>query len=229
MRMFSTEASALWDAYLSAEKQRVRTVALERLDAFVEKVLTEDASTRREWVYQLVAKIADKGADVPVRMPLFRRVILPVLAEGVLGSSPGCARWLAHFETLLLNTKDAGLPDNLRSAVELLKTAVSQDPADALARRRLAARVAWYFDYTLHELPAGVLYGNDGASIEECGELLALLAEFKEHLKVLEDMEKHVELIQDCELHYNGYRDYLRNRTSWSSYEHFLDERKRGS
>ena len=85
---------------------------------------------------------------------------LPALAEGVLVQEPGCARWLAPFESLLVNSPDPLCHPNSGPPAHLLAEAVRLDPTDDIARRRLIERDAPDLEYTLHELPVGVLCGS---------------------------------------------------------------------
>jgi len=215
----------LWEEYLAAEKDRIRDVTIRALDRFLAALLRHDPATWQAWARDLAAQVSEGISDVPVRFPLFRRALLPALSEGVHQGVPGCARSLAHFESHLVNTKEVALPPNLRSAVGLLRAAVELDPADRLARQRLVERWASYLDYTLHELPAGVLYGHDGATPEQCGQLLELLEEFRAHVAVLDQEETFADLIADCSLHFNSYREYLALGPSSGSYERFLETR----
>lgn len=85
---------------------------------------------------------------------------------------------------------------------------------------------AYYLGYTLHELPDGVLYGHDGASIAECDELLGLLAEFVDLAKKAGLQEVHAKLIKDCAFHFRSYRDYLVARSWGDTYKTYLESRR---
>jgi hypothetical protein len=178
------------------------------------------------WALHTAASISDDGADILVRFPLFESVLLPALAEGVSRGEPGCARWLAHFDNLLLHVNPSSLPPSLRTASALLAEAVRSDPADHLARSRLVERHASYLEYTLHELPSGILYGKDGATTAECEELLQLLAEFRGHAAALPETGRYAALIDECTEHYNAYRDYTRQGRAEDSYEVFFTHRR---
>ena len=224
MASLSAKSTSLWEAYLNAERQRVRGTMIPALDAFIDSLLCERAETRRCWAREIAASIADHSADVPVRFPLFRRVLVPTLVDGVLQNDTNCARWLAHFESHLIHAKDDRLPEILRTSVGLLRFVVKHNPRDILARRRLVERDASYLEYTLHELPCGVLYGYDGATVDQCAELLQLLAEFKAHVDAISETDKYAELIRECDFHYIAYRDYLVEGSPGGSYEDFLKE-----
>ena len=90
-------------------------------------------------------------------------------------AATGCARWLAWFESHLTKSPNPPLPPKLRTSNALLAEAVRLDPSDDIARQRIINRHSSYLEYTLHDLPLGVLYGPDGASANECEDLLGLL------------------------------------------------------
>lgn len=221
--MLEPRLQGLWDAYLAAERDRIRAVMMPALDCFVDALLESPPDSWKPWARKIAADIADRSSDTPVRFPLFRRAILPALAEGVLRQEPGCARWLASFESLLVNSPESSLPPELRTSVALLAEAVRIDPTDDIARRRLVDRHAGYLEYTLHELPVGVLCGTGGASPNECADLLALLNEFKAHVAVTRQEERFSELIRECEFHYNAYAAYLRTGPPYEGYQRYLE------
>ena len=226
--MLETKLEILWTEYLRAEQVRVRQEMMSALDRFVDRLLQLPPAVWHQWAKEIAAAVSDDGAATPVRFPLFRRVLLPALVDGVLRGEPGCARWLASFESLLLHTPDSRLPSKLQTAVGLLAEAVRIDPTDQLARKRLIERHAWYLEYTLHELPSGVLYGMNGATLEQCTELQSLVTEFRAHLAALGQENRYADLIHECAFHYAAYAEYLRARPVPGGYEGFLSRRATG-
>jgi hypothetical protein len=216
------DVERLWSEYLEAERDRIHAVLMPALDRLIDELLRQPTSIWHEWARNVASKVSDLGADTPVRLPLFRRVLLPALAEGVRRGEPGCARWLASFESLLINTPTDELAPELRTTVGLLTEAVRLDPSDDVARRRLVDCHAEYLEYTLHELPSGVLYGQHFATVEQCDELLQLLDKFKEHVAATSQDARFVELIHDCELHFRAYADYRRTRPLEGGYEQYV-------
>lgn len=226
--MLDAELEKLWADYLQAERERVRTVMLPALERFIDRLLQCPPAVRHEWAKGVAAFVSDHGGDTPIRFPLFRRVLLPVLVEGVRCGEPGYARWLASFEPLLVNSREPQLPPNLQTAMGLLAEAVRVDPDDVLARGRLIEKQASYLEYSLHELPAGVLYGMNGATPEQCEQLLELLQEFEQHLSIMQQTDRFAELVSECRLHYRLYADYLRDGRASGGYEAYLNRRAAG-
>jgi len=219
--MLSPTTAALWQAYLESERSKNRRVLLSALERFIDALLGEDEADRRRWAFELAEQVSDAQADVPIRQPLAARVLVPILTEGVLIGVPGSLRWLARFRDE--TRPDRKMPEHLRTNIGLLKEAIRVDPTDHLARERLLDRWASVLEYSLHEIPSGVLYRNDGATIPECDELLEFLDEFRSHAEVFELPTRYASLIAYAERHFRCYRDYLVLGCPGGSYQAFLD------
>jgi len=163
--IFDDTTQTLWDAYLAAEKNRIRAVTMPALDQFIEAALKHECPVWHTWARNLAQQVADRQIDIPIRFPLFQRILLPALTHGIIHKRQGCARWLAHFNQQLYHSDCAELPAHLHSKKGLLREALCIDPEDGPARTSLVEELADYFEYTLHELPAGVLYGANSASV----------------------------------------------------------------
>jgi hypothetical protein len=219
--MLDQSTARLWQRYAAAESAQFRPAAMAALDQFITSLLALDESTWHSWAREFAAETAESRQPVslPVRAPLFDRVLLPALADAVLRGIPASARTLAFFEALLAGSDL--LPEHLRTPRQLLREALRVDPADDLARIRLAERLARDLDYALHELPAGVLWDANSASASQCEELLADLNE----LIALERAVRSAEWLAHAELHFKSYREWLLSDRSAGSYERFLKTR----
>jgi hypothetical protein len=88
--------------------------------------------------------------------------------------------------------------------------------------------MAKYLSHTLHELPAGVLYGMDGATASECDELQSGLEDFRGLATAEGCVEMYAELLADCGLHFKAYKSYLLERHLYKGYSDFLEQRGLG-
>ena len=77
--------------------------------------------------------------------------------------------------------------------------------------------------YAVHELPAGVLFGPDGASAKECEELVTDLNEFE--LLCRELGHNQSAFIEGCRWHFERYPHYLGRRRHFTSYAQYIEER----
>jgi hypothetical protein len=221
--MLESDTQKLWQKYLDAEKDRIQYVTMPALEVFIDTLLHEDQQKWHVWARDLAIQVSDEKSDVPVRMPLFQRVLLPALTEGISQEIPGCARALAELQLLPYKTQENQLPEHLRTSEALLQEALRQDPTDQLARVRLIRSWASKLEYAVHELPDGILFGQNFATLEECHKLLDLLEEFKTYVNMLHQSEKFSDLITECELHFRSYREYLLHGWLEGSYEHYFE------
>src|SRR5262249_61642644 len=83
----------------------------------------------------------------------------------------------------------------------LLLAAIRHDPGDRRSRLRLIERIADRLRFSLHEIPAGVLYGMDGASPEQCQELEAELDEVWRLVAKDKMQERYADLVGACRHH----------------------------
>lgn len=194
------------------------------LQVFIEAVEAGGAEISEPWALDLAERLADRGDTLPVRFPLLRDVLVPALLRGVVANRPGCARWLAFLvaRNHQLGRVLGSLPEHQRSPQGLLIEALRIDPGDNKARRTYVEKMQAYFSYTLHEIPAGVLFGHDGATPDECAELTRLISDFRDHVEILGETSRYAKLIDDCKYHYQTYRNYLSGGVLADSYTAFL-------
>lgn len=166
--MSEAELDSAWRAYESSERDRIRSVLLESLRDFIRVFEASADGPRTAWAMNIARRSADGDLLTPIRMPLFREVLYPVLHDGVRDRESGCARWLATFAQHLYHSTDCPerLPANQRSEAGLLREALDVDPDDTRARARLIDLMEYELEYSLHELPHTVLYTQDAATIE---------------------------------------------------------------
>lgn len=77
-----------------------------------------------------------------------------------------------------------------------------------------------YFEYTLHELPTGVLYDANGADENTCAELMKEIKRFEE-LSVSLGIDNSI-FIEVCRWHYERYPHYLSRRKHFGSYGNYI-------
>jgi hypothetical protein len=226
--MLDEKTQSLWDEYLTQERQHVRSTYLAALNRFISAFNQLPEANREAWAKDIAKRVVDQKAEIPVRLPLFREVLFPALIAGDVSGSPGCARWLAGFESHLVHTEEIRkyIPKDAGPAIYLLHKALERDPNDSHARRMLISRLSAYMEYSLHEIPAGVLYDfGFGASMDQCTEMIRELDEFCDLVETEHLEDEHQELIGECRLHYPAYRDYLENQNRFSSYAAYLSEK----
>ena len=221
--MLPQPQSDLWNAYLETETLHLRSERNATLERFLDSFVTLSGTVQREWALRFVTE--SDLQNVTIRMPLFRRVLLPQLRSAVDDRIPRSAHWLSRHAHLIYKCREQypDLPDTYTEH-GLLLIALDHEPNDDTSRRRLVELLASHMDYTLHELPTGVLYGHDGATASQCNEMLSELDEFMHHTDRLGVADQYAELVADCQHHYKHYAEYLNDRRGSSSYADYLSQ-----
>lgn len=229
MRPSTRDLARAWQAYVNAEHEGVRPVTLAALQDFLELAATFPVGFLDGWAVELARRVVDEGTDIPIRLPTFRQVVGPALVRGVKSGSSVAPRILGHLLGQLAHAPDvaAELPDELRSSLALLTLAWEREPDHAGAQQALLANARYHLEYSLHELPAGVLYGANGATAAGCSDLEELLAT-TERVAIRAGREaEFADLFSSCRLHYRAYAEYLQQRAPGDSYAAFLGSHTR--
>ncbi|WP_145944116.1 hypothetical protein [Fuerstiella marisgermanici] len=223
-RRLSSPPSDLWDVYLEAERRGLRGERNDALNRFLAAFAELHQTEQHDWALGLASNIVDDNASTPIRLPLFRSVLLPALETAIAQRTPGAARWLAGFVQQIYKCRELRprLMDGTLTEHALLLTALDHDPGDDRSRRKLLGLLASRLNNTLHELPTGVLYGNDGASFDQCREMLQELDGFIRYANRLGIAEEYADLVANCQFHYKAYAEYLTDRREASCYADYL-------
>ncbi|MBG6100546.1 hypothetical protein ACLQ3D_22050 [Micromonospora vinacea] len=82
-----------------------------------------------------------------------------------------------------------------------------------------------WLDYAVHELPAGVLWGADGATPDQCAEMLDGLDEFARVCARL-GLDDHTEFVEACRWHFDHYPHFLGRRRHFADYATYIRDRR---
>jgi hypothetical protein len=201
----------LWDEYVRLERLGLRAEALDKVRSVVASVRVYPALDRGAFADAIVATVASAGSTtMPLRQPLIEGVVLPHLLERHDEDERGSARALLAVVDQLDSAscrQMAGERNLSRGA--LLEHALVQEPEAHDLRVRWLEHAASSFAYALHELPAGVLYGMDGASIAECEELLEELDGADRRAIAWGLVDRYRAIFADCSNVIGGLRTML--------------------
>jgi hypothetical protein len=145
---------------------------------------------------------AAPGARLPHE--LFTQVVLPVLLAGRDRRDPFALLWMgklvANFHS------DARQANELDySPVAMLDLLLEAVPDHVEGRLlRLDTAINW-LRFCVHEWPAGILYGMDGATLAECGEIRAEVAIARR----IDVDKRFADFLDGFEAKLSGYEDRL--------------------
>ena len=228
LQLLEPEEIALWTSYLDNETRGQRKRALAILDEFIARLSTASLARRNRFAAQFCTLVVDEGIALPVRHSLGVKLLYPYLVRAYDGGSARVPWWLAHLYRQLDNSREwrEWFGANSLSPWTLLEEALRRDPTNEPARQELIVEMARWLDYAIHEVPSGVLYGSNGASIDECQELLDVLDLFRELTRTSGALELYEDRIREWEFHFRGYMDYLSHRDQYTNYAHYIQTHK---
>ena len=182
LQLLEHEEIVLWTQYLENERRGKGKRALVILDEFIAQLLTAPMARRNQFAGQFCALVVDAGIALPIRHSLSVKLLYPYLVQAYDGGSTRAPWWIAHLYYQLDNSREwrAWFETNSLTPWTLLEEALRRDATKDPARQALIAVVARWLDYAIHEVPTGVLFGVNGASIDECQRLLDVLDQFRE-------------------------------------------------
>lgn len=163
-----------------------------------------------------------KRNRVTICMPLFAQLMYPVLNREIESGNQQAIKVLLQHTTVLTRYQVMLKISDEYSEKALIQRYLSHDPDDReVLLRKEALLHASLYD-ALHELPHGVLNGRDGASAEECLELLDLLEEYTSTCQKLR-IDRSAD-IRYYAVHFQGYRDYLLHRHLYTNYLDYIHQ-----
>ena len=192
-----------------------------QLEKLIAETLQENGLNTFEEVSNATNHLIDKG--VKIRQPFFSKLIYPVSSNQVDLDNIDAIKLMLKLLNMLLGLQEL-TNSHKYSYSHLIEKGLSLQPNDKelLENRELTLRN--YINYSIHEIPIGVLYDNNGASIENCDELMNTLKEYDiicRKLKV-----DNSELTNEAEFYYKAYKNYLQVNKQYNNFEHYLNELK---
>ena len=138
-----------------------------------------------------------------IRHELYADVILPVLLDGYKKRELWSTLWLARTCQNLYRMQAVHAKLGHPTELSLLRECHSIDPSDFGVRTALLDSDVRWLEYCIHEWPAGILYGSDGATHEQCEEILEELT----FARTLDEQGRFSDLFDDVE---QKTKEYMR-------------------
>jgi len=160
--------SALYEGYLARLAEGRRKDAGLMLDAFLRSF---NSSEEREQWTRTFLKTHTYGTRV--RHEIYAELIFPVLLAGSKRNDVWSLYWLAGTCQNLYTAHGLYEQIKFKGEIDLLKDAYAIDHNSSEACEALLKSLLNYFCYASHEWPAGILWGNDGATLEQCNEIMS--------------------------------------------------------
>ncbi|WP_224369820.1 hypothetical protein [Hyalangium versicolor] len=214
---------------LALEARGRRHEALQAAEELAASLRQYPEDWRDQWVASVCEEVIDRNPVPPefgipqMRYPLLRDLICPVLLRRYSRRDANAARWFAWLMNRYSGATRlwASLPPEAQSPLAMLRKADEWNPGDVRVMAPLVEHLAGWFHHAMHELPMGVLYGMNGASIEQCGEMLEELERMEEWIRRLGWEDRYARALEYWRHQVRCYSAYL-SQAEIRSYEAYL-------
>lgn len=186
-----------------------------KLDKLFKDIIINKSKLSPNEILEIIDYLTTK--DITIRQQLYKHLIYPVLSEQVEQNNVNAIKELLKLDQHLVSYQGY-TKDYTYSSWQLLEKALAISPNDNDLLELYERKTRKYLNYTLHEIPTGVLYGADGATIEECDDLIKEIEKYEILCSKLQRDES--ELIQECKYYYPAYKNYL---SVFKNYRNFND------
>ncbi|MBW4553017.1 MAG: hypothetical protein KME35_18190 [Aphanocapsa sp. GSE-SYN-MK-11-07L] len=156
----------LYEQFISLKNSGRKVETKVAFDSFIATFKTLDQ--KRAWVFSFL-EAGNYGHKV--RHEIYENLVYPVLLDGYLGRDASSVAWLARTASNLYALKSPHPSLKDKTELALFKEAYSLEPREEIRANLLKTLINW-FSFSQHEWPAGILYGMDGANVEQCEEIL---------------------------------------------------------
>ena len=150
------------------EEKGLKKQASKSLRSFISTF--ESEREIEDWVWEYLPKL-ETNRHSRIRHEIFHELVYPVLKNGYENNDFSSTVWLGKLAQNIYQAQQLHEELGWVTELGLFNKSHELDPSNDEARLLLLkAMVAW-LEYSEHEWPSGILYGNDGATIEQCDEI----------------------------------------------------------
>ena len=176
--------------YLRYEAQGLKTKAKEHIRHFIRSFNGFDE--KESWTLAYLPKLKE-NSNKRVRNELFEHIIFPVLLKGYADRNVPMMLWLAKLCQNYYQNHGIWEKMKYTSDLEIIAECYAIDPSNDEVRDLYLKREIEIMDFSAHEWPTGILYGNHFASKDECKTLL----EGIDFIHTLDKNKKYLRFIHD--------------------------------
>lgn len=153
-----------YEAFLEHEKKGLKKQATASVRAFIESF--NGLEEIENWVWENLPKLKTNNHS-RIRHEIFSDLVYPILKKGYENNDAVSTLWLGKLSQNIYQARQIHKELNWVTEIGFYIKAYELDPSDEARLRLLEATVAW-LEYSEHEWPSTILYGQNGATLEEC-------------------------------------------------------------
>jgi len=150
------------------EEKGLKKEALKSLQAFIASFQNE--KEKEDWVWEYLPKL-DTNRHSRIRHEIFYELVYPVLKSGYDDNDFLSTLWLGKLAQNIYQARQIHEELDWITEQGLYNKSHTINPENDEVRLLLLKAIVNGLEYSEHEWPSGILYGNDGATIEQCEEI----------------------------------------------------------
>ena len=158
-----------FNEFIKYENNGIKIKAKEYVNKFIQSF--ENYIEKESWVINYLPKLEQKS-NGRIRNELFEEIIFPVLWNGYNNKEINLMIWLVKLEQNYLQNNRIWEKMNYKTDMEIIKECYEIEPENNEVVEIYLKLIIEGIDYSMHELPYGILFGNNFATIDECNKLL---------------------------------------------------------
>ncbi|MGF1723462.1 hypothetical protein [Photobacterium nomapromontoriensis] len=189
------------------EEKGLKKQASKSLRAFI--LSFDNEREIEEWVWEYLPKL-ETNSHSRIRHEIFHELVYPILKVGYEDDDFHSTLWLGKLAQNLYQAQKLHEELGWLSELSLYNKSHEIDPENDEARLLLLKAIVSWLEYSEHEWPSGILYGNDGATIEQCDEIST---EIQRVIK-LDKEHTHSEFIKEYVKKLSNYRARLNKQSN---------------
>lgn len=224
-QVLRTEDRDAWRGYVVLEQEGVRNEAFRALLDLAERLKTYSPEEQRRFVEALLDGVGQRGnGPFTIRYPLWNEYVFPVLLERWDRREPDAARALLSFGNQIHGGNECRelIGDRDLSERALLERALQHEPDAADLKTQWLSVHEYHFDFAIHEVPYGVLWG-EGATLSDYQGALQTLDRFAVYAADIGLTERYADHLSEWRYYFEAYCGYLESCERYASFEVYLD------
>ncbi len=151
------------------EEKGLKKKASEAVRGFIDSF--ENDEEREDWVLDYLSSLKLERHS-KIRHEIFAELVYPILKNGYINQDFNSMLWLGKLAQNLYQNRHIHEEMDWVTELFLFKRSLEINPENDESRLLFLSVIVAWLEYSEHEWPSGILYGNDGATPEQCDEIL---------------------------------------------------------
>ena len=188
-----------FNEFIKNEKLGIKAKTKDCVNKFVQSF--ENYSEKELWTKEYLSKL-EENSNGSIRNELFEEIIFPVLLNGYNNKNIPLMIWLVKLSQNYYQNNRIWKKLNYKSDIEIIKECYTIDPNNIEIIDLYLELEINRIDFSMHEWPYGILFGNSFATIDECKILL-------EKISFLNKLDRNKKYKEYINLYENRIKEYM--------------------